>query len=199
MQAGEKLLLANKTTLLSGKDQQIIETVFYKIFAALSLFPEDYPKERLKSLLFSFFKKEELKFLYTYAMPIFPLSYTSYLLALESAGVQEWLRSQLRESHGWNLKMWVMVREKNILDRSNNDPDLLKWIDIIFKQACMLPGTLPDFLKLAFKLVNRYLDKVAKAEFSPAAFNRLVEQQQKVGEIVAQKILENTKEGLEFS
>lgn len=63
----------------------------------------------------------------------------------------------------------------------------------------MLPGTLPDFLKLAFKLVNRYLDKVAKADFSPAAFNRLVEQQQKVGEIVAQKIVENTKDGLEFS
>lgn len=63
----------------------------------------------------------------------------------------------------------------------------------------MLPGTFPDFLKLSFKLVNRYLDKVAKAEFSPAAFNRLVEQQQKVGEIVAQKIVENTKDGLEFS
>lgn len=63
----------------------------------------------------------------------------------------------------------------------------------------MLPGTLPDFLKLAFKLINRYLDKVAKAEFSPAAFNRLVEQHQKVGDIVAQKIVENTKDGLEFS
>lgn len=110
MQAGEKLLLANKTTLLSGKDQQVIETVFYKIFAALSQFPEDYPKERLRSLLFSFFKKEELKFLYTYAMPIFPLSYTSYLLALDLAEVQEWLKSQLKENHGWNLKMWVMVR-----------------------------------------------------------------------------------------
>lgn len=63
----------------------------------------------------------------------------------------------------------------------------------------MLPGTLPDFFKLAFKLVNRYLDKVAKAEFSPAAFNRLVEQHQKVGEIVAQKIVENSKDGFEFS
>jgi hypothetical protein len=82
MQAGEKVLLANKTALLSGKDQQIIETVFFKIFSALRQFPENYPRERLVSLLLSFFKKDELKFFYTYAMPIFPLAYTSYLLAL---------------------------------------------------------------------------------------------------------------------
>jgi hypothetical protein len=90
--------------------------------------------------------------------------------------------------------MWVMVREKNILDRSNNDSDLLKWIEIIFKQACMLPGTLTDFLKLAFKLVNRYLDKTGKAGFLPATFNRLVEQHQKVGAVIAQKILEHSKD-----
>nr|BAJ98362.1 predicted protein [Hordeum vulgare subsp. vulgare] len=84
--------------------------------------------------------------------------------------------------------MWVMVREKNILDRSNNDHDLLKWVDIIFKQACMLPGTLTDFLKLTFKVVNRYLDKTAKADFLPAAFNRLVDQREKVSSMVAQKV-----------
>lgn len=38
--------------------------------------------------------------------------------------------------------MWINVRMKNISDRSNNDTDMLKWIDIIFKSACMLPGTL---------------------------------------------------------
>ena len=95
-------------------------------------------------------------------MPIFPLAYTSYMQALEAGGVQEWLKSQLKECHGWNLKMWIMVREKNILDRSNNDTDMLKWVEIIFKQACILPGTISDFLKLTFKLVNRYLDKITK-------------------------------------
>ena len=85
--------------------------------------------------------------------------------------------------------MWVMVREKNILDRSASDTDLLKWVDIIFKQACILPGTLTDFLKLTFKMVNRYLDKVGKTEFQPASFNRLVEQHEKIGTILGQKIV----------
>lgn len=58
MQAGEKLLLANKTALLSGKDQQIIEGVFLKVFTAVAQFPPDYPSERLRALLFSFFRKE---------------------------------------------------------------------------------------------------------------------------------------------
>lgn len=116
--------------------------------------------------------------------------------ALAAAEVGEALAGHLREWHGWNLKMWVMVREKNILDRSNNDPDLLKWIDIIFKQACMLPGTLTDFLKLTFKLVNRYLEKTAKADFQPTAFNRLVDQHEKVGPMVAQKVLENAKDAV---
>jgi ethanolamine transporter EutH len=81
-----------------------------------------------------------------------------------------------------------MVREKNILDRSSNDADVLKWIDIIFKQTCMLPGTFSDFLKLTFKFINRYLNKVGKSEFLPSAFNRLVEQHQKIGPIIYQKI-----------
>jgi hypothetical protein len=58
----------------------------------------------------AFFRKEELKFLYTYAMPIFPLAYSSYLSALAASSVPEWAGALLRESHGWNLKMWVMVR-----------------------------------------------------------------------------------------
>jgi len=45
----------------------------------------------------------------------------------------------------------------------------------------MLPGTLTDFLKLTFKLINRYLSKVIKADFSVANFNRLVEQRFKLG------------------
>lgn len=57
MQAGEKLMLANKTALLSGKDYQIMESVFNKIFVAVASFPENHPRERLKALLFSFFKK----------------------------------------------------------------------------------------------------------------------------------------------
>jgi hypothetical protein len=82
MQAGEKALLANKSALLSGKDPQIIESVVMRVFAALAFFPPDYPQERLRGLLFSFFRKEELKFLYTYAMPIFPLAFSSYLAAI---------------------------------------------------------------------------------------------------------------------
>lgn len=93
MQTGEKLMLSNKTALLSGKDYQIMESVFTKIFSAVALFPENHPHDRLKALLFSFFKKEELKFLYTYAMPIFPLAYRSYFKALESSGIQQWLKS----------------------------------------------------------------------------------------------------------
>lgn len=89
MQAGEKLLLAHKTALLSGKDQQLIESVFQRIFTALAQFPTDYPSERLLALLFSFFRKEELKFLYTYAMPIFPVALTSYLWAVGAARVGE--------------------------------------------------------------------------------------------------------------
>ncbi len=188
MQTGEKALLANKSALLSGKDPQVIEGVFMRVFAALAFFPHDYPQERLKGLLFSFFRKEELKFLYTYAMPIFPLAFTSYLTAIEAARVPEGLAAQLRETHGWNLKMWVMVREKNILDRSAADGDLVKWVDIIFKQACILPGTLTDFLKLTFKLVNRYLDKTVKSDFSPTLFNRIVDQYEKVGPLVREKI-----------
>jgi len=38
------------------------------------------------------------------------------------------MKTLLKDYHGWNLKMWVIVREKNILDRSNNDTDMLKWI-----------------------------------------------------------------------
>jgi hypothetical protein len=63
-----------------------------KIFNTLSQFPEDYPKERIKSLLFSFFRKEELKFLYTYAMPIFPLAYTAYLSAISSSNTLSWVK-----------------------------------------------------------------------------------------------------------
>ena len=53
--------------------------------------------------------------------------------------------------------MWVQVREKNIGDRSATDNDMHKWIDIIFKSQCILPGTVGDFTKLTFKIVNRYL------------------------------------------
>jgi len=71
------------------------------------------------------------------------------------------------------------------MDRSNNDSDISKWIDIIFKNSCMLPGTLTDFLKLTFKLINRYLSKVNNADFSPSAFNRLIEQKSDIGRQVA--------------
>lgn len=58
MQAGEKALLANKSPLLSGKDGHIIEAVFLRVFSAVAQFPPDYPTDRLKSLLFNFFRKE---------------------------------------------------------------------------------------------------------------------------------------------
>lgn len=70
--------------------------------------------------------------------------------------------------------MWVTVREKNILDRSSNDTDMLKWIDIIFKSNCMLPGTFTDFLKLTFKLINRHLNKATQNDFLSSSFNKLV-------------------------
>lgn len=58
MQNGEKLMLANKTSLLSGKDYHIIVAVFTKVFASVAPFPATHPPARLKSLLFSFFKKD---------------------------------------------------------------------------------------------------------------------------------------------
>lgn len=45
----------------------------------------------------------------------------------------------------------------------------------------MLPGTLTDFLKLTFKLINRYLSRISKSDFLASNLNRLVEQQQKLG------------------
>ena len=77
--------------------------------------------------------------------------------------------------------MWMQVREKNICDRANNDTDMIKWIDIVFKSACMLPGTLPEFTKLTFKIINRYLGKVASQDFVASSFVKLVEQSQNVG------------------
>jgi len=44
MQAGEKLLVANKTNLMSGKDQHILDNVFNKIFLSVHQFPDNYPK-----------------------------------------------------------------------------------------------------------------------------------------------------------
>lgn len=72
--------------------------------------------------------------------------------------------------------MWMHVRAKNISDRSINDSDMLKWIDIIFKSACMLPGTISQFTKLTFKIINRYLTKTIYQDFLESSFNRLVEQ-----------------------
>ena len=128
MQTGEKELLANKSHLLSGRESQIMENVFTSIFSSVASLPESHPKQRIKHLLFAFFKKEELKFLYTYAMPIFPLAYRSYFNALEKVGLKEWLSEELKDHHGWNLKMWIHVRQKNIGDRSANDTDMLKWV-----------------------------------------------------------------------
>ena len=85
MQVGEKELLINKSHLLSGRQSQIMDSVFLNIFSSVNSLPDNHPKERLKYLLFSFFKKEELKFLYTYAMPIFPLAYKSYFNALDQS------------------------------------------------------------------------------------------------------------------
>ena len=58
MNVGEKVLVSNKTNLLSGKDANIMESVFTKILESVCQFPENYPQDRLKNILFSFFKKE---------------------------------------------------------------------------------------------------------------------------------------------
>lgn len=52
----------------------------------------------------------------------------------------------------------------------------------------MLPGTLTDFLKLSFKLINRYLSKIVKSDFVPTVFNRIVEQHIKVGKLISSKV-----------
>jgi len=109
-------------------------------------------------------------------MPIFPVSFRSYQNAIENAKLSEQMTLCFRQHHGWNLKMWATVREKNILDRSATDSDMLKWADIIFKSNCMLPGTFPDFLKLAFKVINRHLAKSGQNDFLTSTFNKIVEQ-----------------------
>lgn len=87
--------------------------------------------------------------------------------------------------------MWMQVREKNISDRSINDSDMLKWIDIIFKSSCMLPGTLPEFTRIVFKIVNRYLLKLLSADFLASSFIKLVEQSKLVGAALKEKIIES--------
>lgn len=71
---------------------------------------------------------------------------------------------------------------------------MLKWIDIIFKSACMLPGTLSDFTRLAFKIINRYLGKVGSNDFLPSTFSKLVDQSKSVGLALREKINENSPE-----
>lgn len=88
--------------------------------------------------------------------------------------------------------MWMQVREKNISDRSSNDTDMIKWIDIIFKSACMLPGTLSEFTRLVFKIINRYLGKVVAGDFLPSSFSKLVDQSKSVGSSLRDKINENS-------
>ena len=46
----------------------------------------------------------------------------------------------------------------------------------------MLPGTLSEFTRLAFKLVNRYLNKMVAGDFLPSTFSKIVEQSRTVGE-----------------
>jgi hypothetical protein len=82
----------------------------------------------------------------------------------------------LRLNHNWDLKRWVDVREKNILDRCGKDwdangkvlktddkpdlklscPDLNKWIDIIFKDNCKIDGVKNEIVKLSIKVVNKF-------------------------------------------
>lgn len=98
-----------------ANDGQLIAEFFTRLFAATSRFPPSYPKERLFALIQSFLRKEELKFLYTYVMPIFPVSYLAYIRALEQARLPQTLEDYLKRKHNWNLKMWLVMREKNIL------------------------------------------------------------------------------------
>ena len=52
----------------------------------------------------------------------------------------------------------------------------------------MLPGTLAEFTRLVFKLVNRYLTKMLAADFLPSTFAKVVEQSRTVGEALREKI-----------
>ena len=43
MQTGEKELLANKSHLLSGRQSQVMDTVFFNIFSSVASLPDSHP------------------------------------------------------------------------------------------------------------------------------------------------------------
>lgn len=79
-------------------------------------------------------------------MPVYPIAYSAYMKNLEK--MSHPIKDQLRRSHNFNIKRWADIRAKNIMDRSEKDSDLIKWIDIIFKSNCMLEGVKTNMVRL---------------------------------------------------
>jgi hypothetical protein len=49
----------------------------------------------------------------------------------------------------------------------------------------MLPGTLSDFTRLVFRIVNRYLSKMVTSDFLPSTFTKIIEQSKTVGQALS--------------
>ena len=164
----ESALISNKQALLSGKEEHILQAFFNKLFTLIQEFPTEeeytypYSAERILCILYRYLNKKELSFLFTYMMPIFPMSYTAYMAALETISNQT-IKNELRTRHNWNLKIWADVRIKSILDRNNKDREqknLIKWVDIVLKKNCMFEGVKNYMIKLTLQLTNRYCLKL---------------------------------------
>ena len=114
-------------------------------------------------------------------MPIFPVSYNAYMMAIPLIKNKS-LRKELSTRHNWNLKIWADVRIKSIIDRSGKEKEqknLGKWIDIVLKSNCMFEGVKNAMIKLTFELVNRYCSKLEDSksiDFSVDNANLFVKQ-----------------------
>ena len=119
----QAMLVTQRQILLSGKEEGTIHTFFTRLITLTQQFPIEsahkyaYPIDRLLSIVHRFLSKKELSFLYTYMMPIFPISYACYVRAVAGVKHQE-IKQHLLTYHNWNLKIWADVRVKSILDRS---------------------------------------------------------------------------------
>jgi hypothetical protein len=114
------------------------------------------------------------------------------------------LISGLKKNHNWDLKRWVDVREKNIIDRCTKDwekdkqkqednstcPDLHKWIEIIFKENCKIDGIKNHVATLAIKVVTKYALLIESCDrFDPEYLKKVIEVHDSIEKVLFEKLV----------